>query len=675
MEGGFTTGSSRLDAVLSKLRRVRRSGKGYSACCPAHDDHSPSLYVGPADDGGVKAKCHAGCALVDIAKALEMKPSDFFADNDNGHSNGKGNGHSNGKGNGHAQEERTSLTLAEFAADKRLPVDVLAFYGLRDALRYGCPCVEFEYRRRDGTLARTRERLKIPKPGNFSWKAEGEPPPETIAYEPDLGELARAQHYTVIVEGESDVLTLLYAGIPALGIPGASNTQVLRAEHLEGLEYVLFVNEKDLAGTKFAKEMRKLLAELGFKGEVFELKMPGTAKDPSALYQRDVDGFPAAFRKLLEDTIRPPHLLDAHWKTVGELGLLDAAPAPQEWVLMRPSTDTLGMANPIGLLPRGEVGFLLGPGGLGKSIAMMGLAVSVATGRKWLEHFIVPKPGRVLLVLGEEKLQQAHRRLFEMRSAMRLTDEQAQLVRERVVLMPLSGITAPLVEQEGGHTCETEVVRWLRGRMRSAEWALVIIDPVSRFAGADTECDNVQATRFVQTIETLCSMPGVPTVLLVHHSNKISRVEDAARPSAADARGASALTDAGRWCANLVRRKDGGVALHFTKNNYAEQYDEPVLLERTFSGYLRVESAETKQRRDEALESARAGKEHELRDRVLKLLVKRPGLSKTEVRDALKADRTAVFRLIAELAEDGTLTEGPKNAYRITPQQGDLPDG
>ena len=665
MEAGFSTGSSRLDAVLAKLDRVRRAQSGYMARCRAHDDRTASLSVKLGDDGTILLKCHAGCTFEDVCQALDMKPSDMFADNDNGRPNG------NGKANGHARDEQTNLTLSEFAAHKKLPVESLAFYGLRDAIRYGRSCVEFEYRRRDGTLARTRQRIGL-KGKRFSWKDDGD---EIIAYEPDFGELARAQHYVIIVEGESDTLTLLFAGVPALGVPGADFTKVLRAEHVAGLVRVFYVREPGKGGGTFADKVSQALVELGFEGDVYELKMPGGAKDPSALYQRNPEAFPAVFRKLLEDTVRPPHRLDDHWKTVGELGLLDTAPEAQEWVLMRPSTETVGMANPIGLLPRGEVGFLLGPGGLGKSIAMMSLAVSVATGRKWLEHFIVPKPGRVLLILGEEKLKQAHRRLYEMRGAMRLTDEQVQLVRERVVLMPLSGITAPLVQQEGGQTCETDVVPWLRVRMQSSEWALVIVDPVSRFAGADTECDNVQATRFVQTVETLCSMPGIPTVLLVHHSNKISRVEDAARPSAADARGASALTDAGRWCANLVRRKDGGVALYFTKNNYAEQYDEPVVLERTFGGYLRVESAETKQRRDDALESARAGKEHELRDRVLKLLTKRPGLSKTEVRDALHADRTAVFRLIAELAEDGTLTEGPKNAYCVTSQQGDLPDG
>jgi RecA-family ATPase len=469
---------------------------------------------------------------------------------------------------------------------------------------------------------------------------------------------------------------------------GICDTPLVRAHLAEsgklanvgGLEYLLSLTDTIPSNTPpvaHASRLKRLAIQRRLRNALVFHATHVQDPEVSARYKREIDALHAQLDALSDSKSAAPlaHRLDEHWKTVGELGLLDTLPEPQAWVLMRPSTETLGMANPIGLLPRSEVGFVLGPGGLGKSIMMMGLAISVATGRKWLDHFIVSEPGRVLLILGEEKLKQAHRRLYELCTSMRLTSEQAQLVRERVVLMPLSGVMAPLVRQEGGLTTETDVAQWLRARMQSADWTLVIVDPVSRFAGADTESDNVQATRFVQTVETLCSVPGAPTVLLVHHSNKISRADDAARPSAADSRGASALTDAGRWCANLVRRKDGGVALHFTKNNYAEQYDEPVLLERTFGGYLRVETAEAKQRHVDAQERALATKDAELRERILKLLARRPGLSKTDIRDDLKADRTAVFRIVAELAESGELVEAPKHAYCLPPRQGGLPDG
>ena len=39
----------------------RKPGSGWTARCPAHDDHMPSLSITDADDGKALARCHAGC--------------------------------------------------------------------------------------------------------------------------------------------------------------------------------------------------------------------------------------------------------------------------------------------------------------------------------------------------------------------------------------------------------------------------------------------------------------------------------------------------------------------------------------------------------------------------------------------------------------------------------------
>lgn len=360
----------------------------------------------------------------------------------------------------------------------------------------------------------------------------------------------------------------------------------------------------------------------------------------------------------------PEHPLDALWKSVGEWGVLDAPPPPQEWILMRPDHETNGMANPIGLLPRSEVGFLIAAGGVGKSFACIQLALSVATGRKWLDYFLVPKTGRVLLLLGEEKLRQAHRRFHDLATCMRLTEAQVQLAKENIVMLPLAGVIAPLVTQDGTNTSETDVMAFLRARMADSEWTLVIIDPLSRFAGADTEKDNVQATRFVQVAETLCKVPGAPTVLFAHHTNKASRGDDAPRPSAADARGASGTTDGGRWCANLMRRK-GGASLSFTKNNYGQDYDETLVLERAFGGYLRVQPDEARERAQQEEHAQLTAKARELLAKVREALRKEPGLSKHDLRPLVGARDSEVRRAVDELVRDGVVIEQPKWRYRL----------
>ena len=70
--------------ILSKLEKVRPSGKGaWMACCPAHNDRNPSMRI--ADKGDrILLHCYAGCAPQSILAALGMTYSDLFAD-DNDH--------------------------------------------------------------------------------------------------------------------------------------------------------------------------------------------------------------------------------------------------------------------------------------------------------------------------------------------------------------------------------------------------------------------------------------------------------------------------------------------------------------------------------------------------------------------------------------------------------------
>ena len=58
--------------VLSRLRKVKPSGRGWTACCPAHDDRNPSLSIAEGDNGLVLLKCFAGCSYEAIRNALGL---------------------------------------------------------------------------------------------------------------------------------------------------------------------------------------------------------------------------------------------------------------------------------------------------------------------------------------------------------------------------------------------------------------------------------------------------------------------------------------------------------------------------------------------------------------------------------------------------------------------------
>lgn len=75
MTDPITLIESRLSAAG---KRPTRKGDGIEACCPAHDDHNPSLSVAPGTKGrDVVIHCHAGCDAGAVMAALDLKWTDL----------------------------------------------------------------------------------------------------------------------------------------------------------------------------------------------------------------------------------------------------------------------------------------------------------------------------------------------------------------------------------------------------------------------------------------------------------------------------------------------------------------------------------------------------------------------------------------------------------------------
>jgi len=64
--------------ILSRLAKVRPSGKGYTALCPAHEDKNPSLAVSEGEDGKILLKCFTGCLTESVLKAIGLEMRDLF---------------------------------------------------------------------------------------------------------------------------------------------------------------------------------------------------------------------------------------------------------------------------------------------------------------------------------------------------------------------------------------------------------------------------------------------------------------------------------------------------------------------------------------------------------------------------------------------------------------------
>ena len=69
------------DKLIERLDRVRRRGDDrWIACCPAHDDRSPSLSIRETSDGTVLVHCFAGCGAADVVGAVGLNMADLFPD-------------------------------------------------------------------------------------------------------------------------------------------------------------------------------------------------------------------------------------------------------------------------------------------------------------------------------------------------------------------------------------------------------------------------------------------------------------------------------------------------------------------------------------------------------------------------------------------------------------------
>jgi hypothetical protein len=288
------------------------------------------------------------------------------------------------------------------------------------------------------------------------------------------------------------------------------------------------------------------------------------------------------------------------------------------------------------------VGQLIAEGGIGKTMVACQLAVSVAVGARFLGAFDVASPGRVLLVLAEEDLDEAQRRLFHAVTISGADPPEAGAI----VVLPLYGITCSMLELDStGNLLETSFLHWIREYIAKSDFRLVVFDPLTRFAGPKAEVDNAAGTRFVQALESLAAPNRF--ILNAHHVNKISRGKDG-RLDASSGRGSSSLVDGARWQCAL-----GAEELPFEDEDERERLGEVVTFAVTKSNYSRKPAALTLRRHSDHLGALVPLDDHDIG--LVEAARQRTTLRtpKAEARKAEGATRdaaqdVAVLRIVAE---------------------------
>jgi AAA domain len=175
-----------------------------------------------------------------------------------------------------------------------------------------------------------------------------------------------------------------------------------------------------------------------------------------------------------------------------------------------------------GLWPADAYGVLAAQEKAGKTWAALDLAVSVATGRPWLEHFACPTPGPVLMFLGEGGERTTVRRIEAIATSKGV--DHPQLAERLRLCFRVPRLAAP---GAGGELAA------IQAELQAHPAALVVLDPLYLAAAGASGSNLYDMGAVLQAIQGVCQHAGC-ALLVVTHWNKTG-----------DGRGADRISGAG----------------------------------------------------------------------------------------------------------------------------------
>jgi hypothetical protein len=454
--------SSALTRILSLLNRVRSSGNGFVALCPAHDDRNPSLSL--CEVGGkILLNCFAQCTPENIVTAIGLTMADLFV-------------------GAPYQANRTSLPpirVQDLARDKHLATEFLQRLGVEDTFNG----VRIPYRLMDGSLA-PRQRIRTALAAKQGSRWEGVRDERIVPY--GLWRLAeaRAAGFVVLVEGESDCWTLWHHGFPALGIPGAATAKCLQSEHLAGLFRLYVVREPDSGGAAFISGNARSLRQLGWRGRIYVVSLPN-AKDPNDLHKLAEREFKQRFQAAL-DSAQLHEQQKAPGFTLTRLSELLKEPDEKVTYVLA------------GKLPTGGISVLSAKPKVGKSTMARCLAIAVAKGETFLG--CATTQGPVIYLALEEKRSEVRDHFRKLGA----TGEEPIHIHAAAAPQDALSQLCKLVEE--------------------LKPVLVIIDPLFKFVRVRDEKAYAEVCAALEPLLSLARESGAH-VLLTHHSGKADRID------------------------------------------------------------------------------------------------------------------------------------------------------
>jgi len=303
----FATAAEGAADLAQRCERPRQTSTGWQACCPAHEDRTPSLSITPTADR-VLVHCHAGCTPEAIVAALGRTLADLFID----------------------APPRGRPPAAAPAPPPAGPPRVTATYDYDDAqgaLLYQVR--RWEPGRHGQQKSFTQHRPNPAHPG--AWLDNMQGVTRQLYHLPEVLRAVAAGEPIYLPEGEKDANQVMDLGVTATTNAGGAGkwapqyTATLRGAH------VVLLQDNDASGRRHTAVVTQAL--YGVAASLKLVELPGLPPKGDVSDWLAAGGTRAQLEALVAQTPRwTPALAvgDGQRRRVGSQGEADPSPRPDE---------------------------------------------------------------------------------------------------------------------------------------------------------------------------------------------------------------------------------------------------------------------------------------------------------------------------------------------------------
>ncbi len=497
------SGESPIQKVLACLPNAKQVKDGWLDCCPAHDDHNPSLSIKEAENRDVLLICRSnGCETTDIVAKIGLQMRDLFWQPNSGRTSP-------------ARRSDSPRSIPDKPTGPSFPTHEAAI----KSYRLGKPSAVWEYHDHTaqtvGYVARwdrpdgKKEIRPVTRHDN-QWSLESMPEPRPLYRLTDL-----ADADTVFVcEGEKAADAIRSLGLVATTSSGGSGAPSKTDWSPLAGKLVVLLPDNDEPGRKFAAWVIHHLATLSQPPTVKIVTLPTLPHAGDAvdwIESRDSQTTEELRETLMEMVLQAspiesrPIQFAQHFAEKGmevpqgliTVNLADVEPREVSWLWS-------------GRIPLGKITLIGGDPGLGKSTMTMDITARVTRGDGWPDdREYRTAPAKVILFNSED----------DIADTIRPRLDKAGAIIENVIVV--QGV--PHLDSEGkpvarGFDLSRDLARLTRELEGTPSVRLVVIDPISAYCGKVDSHNNTDVRGMLAPLADLAAKHSAAILLVTHLS-------------------------------------------------------------------------------------------------------------------------------------------------------------